>query len=77
MGKKKQIEDLENQVKVLKEKNKKLESDVFAQKFNLVVDTLKSMGHCDYQIDFENHDFCDRLEQKAKYTFTLHIVNRI
>ena len=76
MGKKKLLKEneslklqLENSIKSKIE----LESKIFDEKIKLVTETLQSLGHLEWQVDFERRfqDFPEIVTKKT-FTFTLH-----
>ena len=76
MGKKKLLKENES-LKLQLENSKKskieLESKIFDEKMKLVTEILQSLGHLEWQVDFERDlHFCPNIVTRKKFTFTLH-----
>ena len=76
MGKKKllkEIESLKLQLETSKKSKQELQSKVFDEKIKLVTETLQSLGHLEWQVDFERRFIdCPEIVTKKTFTFTLH-----
>ncbi len=76
MGKKKLLKENENlklQLENSRKAKKELESKMFDEKIKLVTETLQSLGHLEWQVDFERDlHFCPNIVTRRKFTFTLH-----
>ena len=75
MGKKKLLKENERlklQLEKSIQSNKDLESKIFDEKIKLVVETLQSIGHLDWQVDCIRDNFHPILIKKT-FTFTLNI----
>jgi len=76
MGKKKLLkenESLKLQLENSRKSKRELESKIFAEKIKLVTETLQSLGHLEWQVDFERRfQDCPEIVTKKTFTFTLH-----
>ena len=76
MGKKKllkEIESLKSQLETSKKSKQELQSKVFDEKIKLVTETLQTLGHLEWQVDFERRFIdCPEIITKKTFTFTLH-----
>jgi len=76
MGKKKLLkenESLKLQLENSRKEKRELESKIFDEKIKLVTETLRTLGHLEWQVDFERdlHFFPNVVTSKT-FTFTLH-----
>ena len=76
MGKKKLLKENENlklQLENLRKAKKELESKMFDEKIKLVTEILQSLGHLEWQVDYERRFIdCPEIVTRRKFTFTLH-----
>ena len=76
MGKKKLLkenESLKLQLENSRKSKRELESKIFDEKIKLVTETLQSLGHLEWQVDFERRfQDCPEIVTKKIFTFTLH-----
>ena len=77
MGKKKLLKENENlklQLENSRKAKRELESKVFDEKIKLVIETLQSLGHLEWQVDYERgFQYCPEIVTKKTFTFTLHV----
>jgi hypothetical protein len=77
MGKKKLLKENENlklQLENSRKAKRELESKVFDEKIKLVIETLQSLGHLEWQVDYERgFRYCPEIVTKKTFTFTLHV----
>ena len=75
MGKKKLLkenESLKIQLENSRKAKRELESKIFDEKIKLVTETLQTLGHLEWQVDFTRDDMFCNIITRRKFTFTLH-----
>jgi hypothetical protein len=76
MGKKKLLKENESlrlQLENSKKSKRELENKIFDEKIKLVTETLQSLGHLEWQVDYERRFIdCPEIVTRRTFTFTLH-----